>query len=187
MVGGSGWGAQPRLDRAGVVRLGRVPDDELARLYRGAAAVVYPSRFEGFGMPITEAMASGAPVVASSHPSMDEACGDVAVRADPDSAESIAAAIGEALRRGDELRARGLEHAAQLLLGAHGRDLPRGIPPILVGIDTTPLRQTRAGTARHVRGLIENLPVPLRPVSFPATSRVRTVAADVLWYPRLSR
>ncbi len=53
----------------GIVRLGRVDDDELARLYRGAAVVVYPSRFEGFGMPITEAMASrrarrrlGAPV-----------------------------------------------------------------------------------------------------------------------------
>ena len=69
VVGGAGWGPQPQLDRPGVVRLGRVSDDELARLYRGAAAVVYPSRFEGFGMPITEAMASrragrrvGAPV-----------------------------------------------------------------------------------------------------------------------------
>ena len=53
-----GWGEQPQLDRPGVVRLGRVSDEELARLYRGAAVVVYPSRFEGFGMPITEAMAS---------------------------------------------------------------------------------------------------------------------------------
>jgi alpha-1,3-rhamnosyl/mannosyltransferase len=112
VVGGEGWGEQPRLDRPGIVRLGRVSDDELARLYRGAAAVVYPSRFEGFGMPVTEAMASGAPVVASSHPSLDDACGDAAVRADPESAEAIAAGIREALDRRSELREKGLAHAA---------------------------------------------------------------------------
>jgi alpha-1,3-rhamnosyl/mannosyltransferase len=112
VVGGAGWGEQPQLERPGVLRLGRVSDERLARLYRGAAAVVYPSRFEGFGMPVTEAMASGAPVVASSHASLDEACGDAAVRADPESAEAIAAAVREALELGDELRAKGFAHAA---------------------------------------------------------------------------
>ena len=56
VVGAEGWGDQPALDAPGIVRLGFVSDEELARLYRGAAVVAYPSRFEGFGIPVIEAM-----------------------------------------------------------------------------------------------------------------------------------
>ena len=63
-------------------------------------------------MPILEAMACGVPVVASSHESLDEACGDAAVRVDPDDAEAMTAGIRDALERREELAARGLAHAA---------------------------------------------------------------------------
>jgi glycosyltransferase involved in cell wall biosynthesis len=121
VVGAEGWGEQPALDRRGIVRLGYVDDDELARLYRGAAVFVYPSRFEGFGLPVIEAMACGAPVVCSSHESMDEACGDAAVRADPEDPAAAAAAIEVALDRRDELIARGLAHAAHFSWSKTGR------------------------------------------------------------------
>jgi glycosyltransferase involved in cell wall biosynthesis len=64
VAGARGWG-RVDLGGDGVRVLGRVPDEELARLYRGARCLAYPSLYEGFGIPIVEAMASGTPVVTS--------------------------------------------------------------------------------------------------------------------------
>jgi glycosyltransferase involved in cell wall biosynthesis len=113
VVGAEGWGDQPRLEQDGIVRLGFVPDAELPAVYRGADAFVFPSRFEGFGIPVIEAMASGVPCVVSSHPSLDEACGDAAIRVDPESPEAIAAGVEQALAELEALRARGLAHAGR--------------------------------------------------------------------------
>jgi glycosyltransferase involved in cell wall biosynthesis len=98
----------------------QVADNELPGLYRNAAVFAYPSFFEGFGMPILEAMASGTPVVASSHPSLDEAAGDAAVRVDPGSPEAIAEGIETALSERDSLVAKGLEHARRFTWRACG-------------------------------------------------------------------
>jgi glycosyltransferase involved in cell wall biosynthesis len=120
VAGAEGWGEQPALEVDGVVRLGYTRPEELPQLYRGASVFVFPSRFEGFGMPVLEAMACGVTCVVSSHPSLDEVCGDAAVRVDPEDPEAIAAGIREALERPDELVPLGLAHAARFTWRACG-------------------------------------------------------------------
>jgi glycosyltransferase involved in cell wall biosynthesis len=81
----------------GVIVKGRVSADELVRLYQRASALVYPSLYEGFGIPLIEAMASGCPVAASNSTSIPEVCGGAAALFDPRSADDIAASIEKLL------------------------------------------------------------------------------------------
>jgi glycosyltransferase involved in cell wall biosynthesis len=97
----------------GLRMLGYVDDRLLPGLYAGAAAFALPSLYEGFGLPVLEAMACGTPVVAAATGALPETCGDAAVLAEPDG-EAFAAALTALLRdRGerDRLRAAGLARA----------------------------------------------------------------------------
>jgi len=96
--------------------LGFVPDDTLAALYRLATVFVFPSLYEGFGLPPLEAMASGTPVVTSNRSSLPEVVGDAAVLVDPYSAASIAEGIQQVLSDPElrrSLSARGLARARE--------------------------------------------------------------------------
>jgi glycosyltransferase involved in cell wall biosynthesis len=110
VVGAEGWGGV-QVAGEGIRWLGGVDDEELARLYRGAAAVAYVSLYEGFGLPVLEAMASGASVVAPSGPPFTEFAEGAAVMIDPRDPDSIAAGLRDAIERRAELRKLGPERA----------------------------------------------------------------------------
>ena len=120
VVGATGWGGV-RVGGNGVRWLGEVADEELAELYRGAACVAYPSLYEGFGIPVLEAMASGTPVVTSRGGGTEEVAGAAAVLVDPEDAAAIAEGIEEAVTRRDELRRLGLERARAFSWAAAAR------------------------------------------------------------------
>jgi glycosyltransferase involved in cell wall biosynthesis len=94
VVGVRGWGGVD--PPANVTWLGDVSDDELAALYRGARCLVYASLYEGFGIPVAEALACGCPIVTSCGSAMEEIAGADATYVDPTDVESIREGIGRA-------------------------------------------------------------------------------------------
>ena len=162
LVGAPGWG-DAGVAGNHVTWLGRIDDDELAAAYRGARSLVFPSLYEGFGIPALEAMACGTPVVTSAGSAMEEVVGDAAVLVDPLDVASIAAGIEAADRQRDELVPLGLERAARYTWDAHGRRGGRRLPagarvnePLVV-VDADVLGRRRTGDETYVRNLLREL------------------------------
>jgi glycosyltransferase involved in cell wall biosynthesis len=112
LAGKPGWRYGPTLAHIAalglesrVQRVGFVAEDDLPALYAGAEAFVFPSFYEGFGLPVLEALAAGAPVITSSVSSLPEVVGEAGLLVDPQDGRALAEAIGAVLRDG-ELRAR---------------------------------------------------------------------------------
>jgi glycosyltransferase involved in cell wall biosynthesis len=121
IAGGKGWGGEDYMSTVDALKLhdhvrfaGFVGDDHLPELYRGALLFVYPSLYEGFGLPVLEAMACGTPVITSNRASLPEVAGDAALLVDPTQPEALAAAMTSILNDAElrrTLRARGLARA----------------------------------------------------------------------------
>lgn len=108
---GVGHDQQPLPE--GIATLGHVPTARLPELYRSASALVFPSLYEGFGLPLLEAMASGCPVACSNAAALPEVAGDAAALFDPLLPDSIGAAVLRVLSSPEEYSARGLQRAAR--------------------------------------------------------------------------
>jgi len=113
IIGGrTGWGEIPEAV-AGVLLPGYIPDADLPGLYSGCLAFVLPSIYEGFGLSPLQAMACGAPVAVSNISSLPEVVGEAGVLFDPESTESIATGIIEAIRNRASLKGKSLTQASK--------------------------------------------------------------------------
>jgi len=119
VVGARGWGSV-EVRGNGVQWLGEVTDSRLAELYRGALCVAYPSLYEGFGIPVLEAMACGVPVVTTRGSAMEEVADGAAVLVDASDPAEIASGIERATADRERLVARGLERAQAFRWGPVG-------------------------------------------------------------------
>jgi glycosyltransferase involved in cell wall biosynthesis len=117
----TGEGNDPATLPTGVEALGSVSRDELVSLYRRAAVLVFPSLYEGFGLPPLEAMACGCPVAASAVGPLPEVCGEAAVLFDPYDVDSIISGVEDALAGAAGLAAAGLARAASFTWDATAR------------------------------------------------------------------
>jgi glycosyltransferase involved in cell wall biosynthesis len=123
VVGKRGWlyedffaAVEHSPSRKAVIFPGYVADADLPAIYAGAQALAFPSLFEGFGLPVLEAMACGTPVVCSNSSSLPEIAGNAAFLVDPLDADALADVLGRMLQDGslrEQLRERGLAQATQ--------------------------------------------------------------------------
>ncbi len=111
LVGRHGWGQKLTQDHPKIKLLGFVPDQDLPALYSGAQAFIYPSLYEGFGLPVLEAMACGAPVITSNLSSLPEVAGEAGILINPQNVFELRDAIQKALTRHDFLSQQSLQQA----------------------------------------------------------------------------
>jgi glycosyltransferase involved in cell wall biosynthesis len=116
-----------------VVLTGRMTEEELVAAYSGAVALVYPSRYEGFGLPLLEGMGCGCPVIASTAPALVEVSGEAAIHVSPDDAAALALAMVGFQQQEKRIKyvRRGLERAAAFSWGHSASQLVRAIQQII--------------------------------------------------------
>jgi glycosyltransferase involved in cell wall biosynthesis len=120
------------------VTLVRLTDDELSAAYSGALALVYPSLYEGFGLPIVEAMACGCPVITCRNSSIPEVAGDAAFYVSPHDPTELAAALCALPARAPELIERGLERSRHFSWATTAKLMAEGLSAIAAQVREAP-------------------------------------------------